>query len=242
MKHNKLIIAYFAVLVLQLIVGDYFFDTDKNALGIWLTKPLLMPILAYWYYQNTKAASSFDKIILVSLFFSWWGDNFLMPGIFKTDINFLLGLGSFLIAHVLYIVAFVKIPIKSKGVLLKKPWLVFPFVLFLFGMISFLFNQKHPAFAPMSIPVVVYASVIMLMVLTALNRYQKVNHPSFKWVFLGAVLFMISDSFIAFQNFSYIFENKPIVARFVIMPFYALGQYLIAKGCILQHANGNNQI
>ena len=241
MKQNKLIYIYFAILAIQL-TGDYLFDLNGSALGVWLTKPLLMPILAYWYYQNTKAKTSFDKIILVSLFFSWWGDNFLMPGIFKTDINFLLGLASFLIAHVLYIVAFVKTPIKTKSVLLKRPWLVFPFVLFLFGMISFLFNQKHPDFALMSIPVIVYATVIMIMVLTALNRYEKVNHPSFKWVFIGAVLFMISDSVIAFQNFSYLFGENKLIARFLIMPLYVLGQYFIAKGCILQNANGNNQI
>ena len=236
MKSKHLILIYFVVMVLE-ILGEIVFDFQQLPYGIWTFKPLLMPILAFWYYKETKAKTAFDKVILVSLFFSWWGDNFLMPAIFKTDINFLLGLASFLIAHVLYIVGFFKTDRKSPSILKSKPYLALPFLAIGIGLLFILFQQNVPGFAEMSLPVVVYASVIMIMVISAVNRYGKVNPASFKWVLIGALLFMLSDSFIALSRFTTLFEGSTFVARILIMPLYVIGQYLIVKGCSLQHGN-----
>lgn len=223
------------------IIGEVVFDFKDLAYGIWIFKPLLMPLLAFWYYKETKAKSSFDKIILVSLFFSWWGDNFLMPAIFKTDINFLLGLASFLVAHLLYILAFLKTNIEASSLLKKKPYLSLPFLALGAGLLYVLFQENVPGFAEMSIPVVVYASVIVVMVLSALNRYGKVNAQSFKFVMLGAILFMISDSIIALSRFTLLFENNMFIARLLIMPLYVVGQYYIVKGCSLQKATSSEK-
>jgi uncharacterized membrane protein YhhN len=233
MKSKPLIYLYFVLLILEMM-GDIVFDLKGFPYGIWTFKPLLMPVLMFWYYKHTKAQTAFDKVILASLFFSWWGDNFLMPAIFKTDINFLLGLGSFLIAHVLYIVAFLKTNKKAKSILFILCFAL-PFALVGIGLISFLFKQNHPDFAEMSIPVMIYATVIMVMVVTAIGRYDRVNPASFKWVLLGALSFMISDMAISLNRFTFLFEDTGYAARLIIMPLYVIGQYLIAKGCVLQH-------
>ena len=111
---------------------------------------------------------------------------------------------------------------------------ILPFALFGFGLISFLFKQNVPGFAEMSIPVIIYASVIMLMVVAAIGRYGKVNPASFKWVLIGALSFMISDTVIALSRFTLVFEDNMSFARLIIMPLYVVGQYLIVKGCALQ--------
>jgi uncharacterized membrane protein YhhN len=193
----------------------------------------------FWYYKATKLATNFDKIILASLFFSWWGDNFLMPEIFKTDINFLLGLASFLIAHVLYIVAFLKTNLDGHSILKKKPYFIIPFVLYGVFLLKTLFSANVSGFSEMSIPVIVYATVIMIMVISAINRYGKVLPASYKWVLTGALMFMASDSFIALSKFTLMFEGRQGLAQLLIMPLYILGQYLIVKGCALQHGDSN---
>lgn len=233
MKSKHIINLFFLVVLLEML-GGLVFELREIPYGIWIFKPLLMPLLMFWYYKETKAKLGFDKIILVSLFFSWWGDNFLMPAIFKTDINFLLGLASFLVAHVLYIVAFVKTNMEHKSVLKAKPYLVLPFILIGAGLISFLSNENLPEFNEMKIPVMIYAFVIMIMVVIALNRYKKVSNKSFQLVFIGALLFMVSDSVIAINKFSTIFDGIDFLAGLLIMTLYALGQYYIIKGCILQ--------
>jgi uncharacterized membrane protein YhhN len=236
MKSKHLILIYFLLAILE-ILGDILFDIREIPYGIWTFKPLLMPVLMFWYYKETKLATSFDKIILASLFFSWWGDNFLMPEIFKTDINFLLGLASFLIAHVLYILAFLTTNIEGPSLIKKKPYFIIPFVIYGAFLLKTLFTANLKGFAEMSIPVIVYATVIMLMVISAINRYGKVLPSSFKWVLIGALMFMASDSFIALSKFTNLFEENQGAARLLIMPLYILGQYLIVKGCVLQHGD-----
>lgn len=234
MKPKYLIILLFMLLALEM-GGEVIYDWKNIPFGIWTFKPFLMPLLMFWYYQETKVTSRFDKIIMASLFFSWWGDNFLMPAIFKTDVNFLLGLGSFLIAHILYIAGFVKTTLKGKPILKSNPYLILPFVLFVVGLMYLLFQADIPGFREMRIPVMVYATVIMVMVLAAINRKGRVNPESFKWVLLGALSFMLSDTLIALSRFTTLFSDQIFIARLMIMPLYVLGQYWIAKGCVLQH-------
>jgi len=237
MKSKHLIYIYFLLLIAE-VLGEVILDLEQMPFGIWAFKPFLMPVLIYWYYKETKADSASHKIILAALFFSWWGDNFLMPGIFKTDINFLLGLGSFLIAHLMYLAAFLRTNIKARSILKSKPYLVIPFAGFGFGLISFLFKQNLPGFTGVSIPVIIYSAVIILMVIAAIGRYGKVNPTSYKWVLIGALSFMISDTVIALSRFTLMFEDNMSLARVIIMPLYAVGQYLIVKGCALQGFKG----
>jgi uncharacterized membrane protein YhhN len=65
-----------------------------------------MPILAVVFYQYMYAPFirvSLHKKIFIALFFSWLGDVFLMF-VFKHELFFLAGLGSFLVAHIIYII------------------------------------------------------------------------------------------------------------------------------------------
>ncbi len=239
MKSKHLIYLYFILLILELI-GELVFDLKEVPYVIWTFKPFLMPVLMFWYYKETKASNAFHKIILASLFFSWWGDNFLMPELFPEEFNFLAGLVSFLIAHVLYVVAFTKTRFEATSILKSKPYIILPLGLFMYGFLSFLFKQDVEGFAELGIPVIVYAMVIMFMVIAAMGRYGKVPSASFKWVLIGAFSFMVSDVVLALGRFTYIFEDHNYLARLMNMPLYVLGQYWIIKGCVLQYKEESN--
>lgn len=205
---------------------------------IYLTKTLLMPFLMLYYYLSTKNNfQKFDKIVLGALFFSWWGDNFLMPQMenINLPIHFLAGLGSFLVAHLLYIPAFMTNDQKQPGLLKQKPIFALPFVLLVGSLLYFLFQQNHPDFVPMKIPVVVYATVILFMVLSAMDRKGREERNSFQLIAIGAIMFMISDSFIALSRFSYLFEGQVNFVRIAIMSLYAGGQFLITQGAIYKY-------
>lgn len=198
-----------------------------------ITKPALMILLFMYYLAKVGSNRGMaQKFILFSLAFSWSGDvNLMMPSVegfaqFEEQF-FLLGLVSFLIAHVLYIFSFRMDVVHNggHGALSKKPWLVVPFVLFLIGFMYVLFPKID---VEMQIPVIVYATVINLMGLAAIHRWGKVSKESFWWVMGGALLFIASDSMIAINKFLEPFESS----RSLIMLTYITAQYMIVKGTI----------
>lgn len=195
---------------------------DNSTLSF-ITKPLLMPLLIGWYFLETKQRrTSSHLLIIIAFVFSCAGDVFLMP---KTETFFLPGLVSFLITHLLYITSFRKEIKQTDGqlLLMKKPYVALPVVTLSALLISLVFNRIEPA---MKIPVIVYAAVITLMVLMAMNREGKVSRISFHLTLTGALLFMLSDSLIAVNKFYQSFGS----ASFLIMLLYIAGQFLIAKG------------
>lgn len=196
---------------------------------LFIFKPLLMPLLAWWYLKSTTTPI---KALLYALAFSWGGDVALMFLPYSENF-FLAGLGSFLIAHLIYIYIFVKyVDTSKKNILKRRPHLVLPFVLFGLSLLAYLNQTAHEAFLPMKIPVIVYASVIMLMVITAIARYERVGQKSFSWVLIGALLFMFSDTCIALNNFSFLFYDHKYIAKALVMSLYVLGQYFIVKGVL----------
>ncbi len=185
-------------------------------------KPLLMPILILYVFVYSSIRDNIFYLLVAALFFSCIGDVLLLE---KLNI-FIGGLASFLIAHICYIFSFKK-PIK-KSYIDQNKMLLLPFLALGFGMI-FLIKDN---LGELLIPVIVYTSVIILMGIFALNRKGTVINSSFNLVFLGASMFMLSDSLIALTRF-----YKPIVYDGVwIMLFYGTGQYLITEG-ILREMN-----
>ena len=167
--------------------------------------------------------------MLAGLIFSWSGDIFLEFSHLNPEM-FIPGLVSFLLAHVMYIIIFIRTPGKN-SILKSRIFLLIPVMVFGIILIWFLYDDL----ADMRIPVIIYAVVILTMLATALNRIDKVNRNSFYTVLAGAILFVISDSTIAINKFSTPFEASGIL----IMSTYILAQYLIVTGYIKQFARNN---
>lgn len=184
----------------------------------YIFKPLLMISLGY-YFVNATILSGVrqNQFVLAAIFFSLLGDVFLM-----FEGCFIPGLGAFLIAHIFYIYAFQ--PEASR--FFSKRMLFIPTILVLvYGY--FLLMQVLPNVAlPLKTPITVYALTILSMLLTALHRFGNVSDISFKYVIIGASLFVISDSLIAISKFVTSFPMDGVL----IMATYGVGQYLIVEG------------
>ena len=225
------LILYFIAATIE-IIGEF----TENYQVIFYSKILLMPLLMIYAFTQQKQKS---KIIflLLGLFFSWFGDIFLMirhqQPAEKSKLFFILGLVFFLLAHVQYIIAFIKDTIKQNkaGNVVQKPYQIIPFIVFVLSLWMYLGNSIQA----MKLPIYAYSIVIVTMSITALNRYQLVSSKSFTYVFIGALLFMFSDSCIAVSAFKQHFY----LDRVCIMFTYIIAQYLITKG-YLENINQNN--
>ena len=193
-----------------------------------VTKPLLVWMLALIFHLSVRDRyTSFHKAIFTGLGFSWLGDIFLLFQD-KSEIYFILGLVSFLIAHVAYIYGFNQ-SVKGDGkpfFFWGRPILGFPFL----ALGVFVYITLYPNLGSLTIPVGLYTLVLLLMVLFSLNRQGRVVNDSFRLVFYGALFFMLSDMLLALNKFGDPFSH----AGLAIMGTYIVAQYLIVKGSILQ--------
>lgn len=194
-----------------------------------MLKPLLMIILGWYFYSQTKVSTTFFKFVLFGIIFSWGGDVFLMFQPYHS-LFFVAGLGSFLIAHIFYVLAFVN-NIKSSPIPLSATQLVTGIVPFLIFSGCFFYFIKD-GLGDMLVPVAAYTIVISLMGITASLRGNAVNRTSYTWVLVGAILFIMSDSTIALSKFVFTPEDPLPYYRVIIMTLYITAQYLIAIGSI----------
>jgi uncharacterized membrane protein YhhN len=133
--------------------------------------------------------------------------------------NFLGGIAAFFVAHVMYVVAMGlprgRLAIQSLGLL--------PALAFGIGMHGLL-APRVPA--DLYIPVVGYMGVIMLMFARACSRVFAAPRESAYWLFfIGAVLFVLSDSLIAISRW----VTAVPYDRFAILGTYFVAQWFIVK-------------
>lgn len=185
-------------------------------------KPFLLPLLLVAVYFTEGFTTK--KFLLAALTFSWIGDVILLFAN-KGEIYFILGLVAFLLSHVIYIVLFNKQTI-SKSISNKISFGagIGLILLYFFGMITTL----GPKLGPLTFPVVVYAVVISSMLYFALKGSFQWNAIPYQSVLIGAILFIASDSILAFNKF-----YQPIpYASFLIMVTYLAAQYGIVWGIL----------
>lgn len=212
----------FFIIAITEIIAEFLWKITANKWGIYITKPLLMPALMLYFYHAIPLKNTvITRVLLFSLFFSFLGDVFLMLPI---D-GFVLGLASFLIAHLLYILAFWK---ENMGFQETQIVTVLTRLMILLFPAALLFNEMQKNLGELLLPVVIYILVIETMGLTAWLRREYQSLKAYFLTFLGALLFIISDSTIAFNQFIQPFDY----ANVVIMTTYILGQFLIIEGMI----------
>lgn len=187
-----------------------------------ITKPLLVPVLAILLFFSTTVAPR-KYLIVTGLFFSWLGDMFLLFEE-KNSLFFIFGLVCFLTTHVCYIIYFIKIQSANFSLLKKQPVLLILVIGYGITLVWFL----YPYLKELKIPVMVYAAVICTMLLCSLHVFLKVNRPANILYVAGAAFFVLSDSLLAINKF-----YQPVAfAGVFIMLTYCAAQYFIVKGFI----------
>ena len=223
--HNRTSILLHLLLIIIVIVELTGRITENINLEYYV-KPLIMIWMAV-YFLIFRKKKEFTLPVLVAFFFSWVGDNMLMfSG--KNELFFFAGVGGFFIAQLTYIYIFTKFSENGGHGYLQKHLIVGILFLAYVAGIYFLLN---PGLEGVMKPVIlIYALSLIGMSMMALNRNSRVNYTSFLMVFLGSVLFVISDSMIALDKFLVEFS----LAGFWIMVTYISAQYLIMRGLILE--------
>lgn len=230
---NRFSIVYAIAMLLYFIsiIGE--FVTFHNAI-----KPLFMVLLMLFLNEQFRLKhSTFSKLILFGLFFSWIGDIALMVS--KIGHFFIIGLGSFLIAHLGYSVAFYNnIRNSNKGFNYSK--VAAYSILFLLVTVPFFYYIKDGLVfmrdgveQNLTIPVLAYTIVITVMGMFSSWRHNHVNHKSFYWMLVGAVMFILSDCVLALNIFSIRpepFSEMSKILRVTNMFLYLGGQFMIAVG------------
>jgi uncharacterized membrane protein YhhN len=194
-----------------------------------VAKPLIMVSLIGLYFASSSMRSA---VFVWALVFCWAGDVLLM---FQDqhELFFMGGLIAFLTGHVLYIFSYRQFQWADAGEGLMNTQKVrysFPIILAGTGLIAIL----YPKLGPLKVPVIIYALVLMVMVMTALFRFGKTSSKSFWLIFSGAILFMVSDSALALNKF----YSPFVYSGLVIMLTYSSAQYLIVQGA-LHHQTGD---
>lgn len=212
----------FAIIVLVELSGRFLDNINLE----YMVKPLIMIWVAI-YFMIFKRKKTFVLPVLLAFFFSWLGDIFLMfSG--KNELFFFAGVGGFFCAQLTYIYTFTTYSEKGgKGYLQKNPLLVLVFLAYLGGILILLFPGLEGMMKPI---IIVYALSLIGMSMMALNRMGRVGRRSYLLVFVGSILFLLSDSMIALNKFYADFW----LAGFWIMITYIAAQYLIMRGLILE--------
>ena len=181
-----------------------------------------MPLLlVFFIFQTKDFGSSLKKWITLALIFSCAGDVLLM---FESTYSnfFILGLVAFLIAHIFYILFYENV-IRKEG--LRKNYLWFLLVIIYYIALIYILS---PNLGDMKMPVRIYGIVISFMLIQALQTGTIKNPVAATLMIAGAILFITSDSILAFNKFYESFEYAGIA----IMLTYGLAQLLITLGAV----------
>jgi alkenylglycerophosphocholine hydrolase len=178
----------------------------------------IIPILALSQIVFRNIQGNKGKWILAGLLFSALGDVFLS---ISGKGYFLYGLGSFAIAHVMYISAF----LRNVYLFRMRSFLVLPFIIYGIVFGYFLF----PHVGARLIPVAIYFCLILLMAFSTI--LGKDNSPV---LILGAFLFLLSDSVIAVN----MYLSKVPNSSFWIMITYFSAQFLLTYGSMKREKTG----
>ena len=195
----------------------------------YLTKPATLVLLLIWFGNDGQ----FQGLLLafgIGFFFSLLGDILLMASYHY----FLPGMAAFLLAHIMYILAFnhpqpvLSLTFIVLGLLVLIVWL-----LILNRLDSAMRDSK--VHSRMRIPVAVYSGVIALMLFSALLTLFRPDWqlPAAALAAGGGFLFFISDTMLAYDRFVRSFPH----ARFWVRVSYHTGQLGLAAGALLHVLN-----
>ncbi|HOQ30956.1 MAG TPA: lysoplasmalogenase [Candidatus Hydrogenedens sp.] len=213
MQHVISAVIVMAFFLLMCLYGEYKKKPWTRAIGKMMASNCFLYIAfsTYWLYDVPDSLHITMIWIIVGLVCSWWGDLFLLS---RNSVIFLLGLVSFLLAHVCYILAFFfaqvdwSLTISAMGVSLV-PAIAIGFWL-------------NPNLGDMRIPVYMYMIIISCMVSFAIGAWAYGglwNLP------LGALIFYASDIFVARDRFKTADKWNFLIGG----PLYFLGQVFLAS-------------
>jgi len=216
---------FFFGLTLFLAVCDWIFTVQQRDQIRWITKPGTLLALIVWFSLVGKWQGPLFWFGL-GLVFSFLGDAILLlPG----KNFFPVGGGAFFLTHVFYILGFLSTAtiLGTAQASLGSSLLIGPMLMITHpaGTILPRMRQRIPQTAPF-----MYAAVIIIMNLSAISTFFRPGWLTLASILccLGALLFLISDSVLAYARFKHPIHSSDLI----VMTTYHTGQILIAAGAL----------
>ncbi|MFI2751912.1 lysoplasmalogenase [Cellulomonas sp. P22] len=203
-------VTLYAVVVVAHLVGQVVGARGVADATQWALMPLLALVLALLVPQDRGRRVT---LVLVALGFSWLGDT--LPDVVGSDASFRTMVGSFLLAQITYLVAFV--PVAHRTPFVRRPWLALPYVGVLVGLVG----ACAPAAGSLLVPLVVYGVCLVAMAMAATGVHRLTG--------IGGAVFLVSDALIALRAFA---DLEPPLADLWVMATYVAGQTLIVAGVV----------
>ncbi len=192
-----------------------YYEYREDRRGLLPAKTALSALFVITALVQPHPISPYYHFLLIGLLFCLGGDVFLA---LPQDKMFRLGLVSFLIGHISYIIGF----FDTAHVSAWTWW----GTLMVFIISGWIYLWLKPRLGTMNAPVLAYIVVITVMLSGA---WSILGDPGLSWtarimIFSGASCFYISDILVARDRFM----KKGPVNRFIGLPLYYIGQFLLA--------------
>jgi uncharacterized membrane protein YhhN len=203
------------VLALALLAGLLMAERQTRTGPILAFKTPLSALFVAAALIQPHPIQSYYHWVLAGLVWGLIGDVCLA---LKGNRAFRAGLVSFLLGHILYVVAFA-------GLTRPSDWLTLGH-LFIVAVSLGVFYWLRPHLGPMLVPVCLYIVVISVMTAAAWVAFlnPELAPKGARALFLGALCFYVSDIFVARDKF----VKSQYVNRLLGLPLYYSGQFLIA--------------
>jgi uncharacterized membrane protein YhhN len=189
-------------------------ETAPLRTGVKTAAIAILSILPLTYLGTPNAPVGALLLLTLALALSALGDFFLA---LKDQSRFFVpGLGSFLAAHVAYVVAFLPYASSPGGLSLLA-------IIAALVAAGLLIARIAPNLGRLRVPVFAYFAVIMTMVAASLSILEA------SWVLgAGAVVFALSDSLIAVRKFwsPFTFINEAVWVTYIAAQFMIVASYL----------------
>jgi uncharacterized membrane protein YhhN len=207
---TRLILTILAIISASLHIWGEYQGPDYL---IYIFKPLTMIFIIIIAVLAKEPPSRRYKIaIIAGLIFSMIGDVLLSLPVDA----FMIGLISFLIAQMIYTYAFrAGRPLRIKFIAIL-PFLIYGVTIFIILL---------PGLNGMAVPVAAYILVIMIMAWQAWDQWEDKRARWALLAFIGALLFVISDTLLAVNKFGEPFA----AARALTLTTYFSAQWLISN-------------
>jgi uncharacterized membrane protein YhhN len=213
----------FVVLLLRAEVQE---PRNKRQIKVWKPLSTVMCIaVAALSFTQAGVAPAYTVLILAGLVLSLAGDWFLIDSDEKPR-NFMLGLGSFLVAHLLYIAAFTVAQVLRGVPIDMNREVGIAALLIILGMVVYFYMR--PSLGNMAQPVLLYITVISLMVHRAVAGVVIGAGLLSQGTLAagGALLFYISDFMLAINRF--VFDGEGRANSVWVLSTYYCAQLFIA--------------
>tara|TARA_R110002049_G_scaffold143647_6_gene305851 strand:+ start:87 stop:788 length:702 start_codon:yes stop_codon:yes gene_type:complete len=215
-NEKRFSILFFAILLIDILVKLYCAAFPYR----YISKPIVLFILFLYYYINNKERKKKKKLwVIIALTSFFIGDILIIN---HTNIIF-LGASLFCFSVAKIFLSF-RFSHKADFNIVR----LVPFSIIIFAYTVFIVSLLYDSLGAFFVPALFSFFLSLLLFQFAFLRKGVFDKVSYLYVFIGVILFIISESLMAIKTF----KTDILLQDFLIMFLYGLALYLITVGIV----------